>query len=212
LAASTPKSAEAVNSGLICPIRWPFAVASTAAFVDWAVAALFLTLVPTYTTSVLHTHNLAALGGVVFLMLGTSALAQMSLQSLAPRRALGIGLAVLAVGLDSVVLAKPMQLIGLLLTGTVLTGLGQGLSFMGGLALINHIAPADKRAEVTSAFYVAIYIGVALPVLGVGFGAGAIGLFTAVVIFAAIIGVLALLTALFVARQGRLVEARNADT
>lgn len=42
--------------------------------------------------------------------------------------------------------------------------------------LIDHIAPADTRAEVAAAFYVVNYIGVALPVLGVGFGAGAVAL------------------------------------
>ena len=53
--------------------------------------------------------------------------------------------------------------------------MGQGLAYLGSLALLNQIAPPHQRGEVTSGFYIATYLGVALPVLGVGFGAQLVG-------------------------------------
>lgn len=64
------------------------------------------------------------------------------------------------------------------------------------------MAPPESRAEVLSACYVIIYLGESLPVLGVGHGAGWVGLYPAVVAFAALIGGLGALTALLAARQG----------
>lgn len=185
-------------------IRRPFGYASASAFIVWAVAGLFLTLVPTYTASVLHTRNLAVEGGIVCLMIGASALVQVVLRSLSPRHAMVAGLTLLAAGLAAIVLAYPTTSTWLLLVGAVLTGLGQGLGFMGSLALVTAVAPEERRGEVNSSLYVVIYVGVGLPVLGVGFGAGLDGLFPAVLVFAVVFGVLSLSAALLLARQGDL--------
>ena len=40
---------------------------------------------------------------------------------------------------------------------------------LGGLTTVNHAAPADRRADVLSSFYVIVYCGVGFPVMGVGF-------------------------------------------
>jgi len=192
-------------------IRRPFGYASASAFIAWAVAGLFLTVVPTYTASVLHTHNLAVEGGIVFLMFGASALVQLLLRSLSPRPAMASGLVLLAAGLVGIVMAYPATSTWLLLVGAALTGLGQGLAFMGSLALVTAVTPEERRADVNSSLYVVIYVGVGLPVLGVGFGAGIDGLFPAVLVFAVVFGVLSLAAALLMARQGDL-STRPATT
>jgi len=114
------------------------------------------------------------------------------------------GLVLLAAGLAGTVIAYPASSTWLLLVGAALAGLGQGLAFMGSLALVTAVAPEEKRADVNSSLYVAIYVGVGLPVLGVGFGAGIDGLFPAVLVFAVVFGVLSLIAALLMARQGDL--------
>ncbi len=48
--------------------------------------------------------------------------------------------------------------------------------------------PPDRRGEAFSCYYVCAYVGTALPVLGVGFTAGMLGLYAATVAFAAVIG------------------------
>src|SRR5205823_1024726 len=114
-------------------IRAPFArVALTAAAV-WAVAAgLFLAIIPSYAgTLVLHTHNLAVLGLVTGLMLGSSCVAQLAIRHGAPpAQAQAVGLTLLAAGLIALVLAAPLHAGVLLLAGAVLAGGGHGIAFL----------------------------------------------------------------------------------
>ncbi len=173
-------------------IRGAFAFASLVSFTVWAATALFLTLAPSYVAALLHLGNLAVGGSVVFLMLGCSALAQAKLRRLPFRAAVVTGLTLLPAGLAGIVLAVSLDAAWLLFAGTVLAGAGQGLAYLGSLAFLNRIAPDEQRGEVSSSFFVVTYVGVALPALGVGFGAQAVGLFPAVAAFAAIVGVLSL--------------------
>ncbi|MBV8766747.1 MAG: hypothetical protein JOZ66_17715, partial [Hyphomicrobiales bacterium] len=53
-------------------------------------------------------------------------------------------------------------------------------------------APVARRAEVASGFYIMSYLGVAVPVIAVGFGAQILGLLIAVAMFAAVVSVFAL--------------------
>ena len=89
----------------------------------------------------------------------------------------------------------------LLFGATLLTGLGQGLAFLGSLAELNRIAPEQRRGDVTASYYVVTYLGVALPVIGVGFGAQWVGLFAAVAVFAVMLGVSALVLALMISSR-----------
>lgn len=57
------------------------------------------------------------------------------------------------------------------------------------------IAPAETRAEVSAEFYVPIYLGVALPAIGIGVLAVTTTLFIAVATFAAVTGGASLLVA-----------------
>jgi hypothetical protein len=81
--------------------------------------------------------------------------------------------------------------LGLLVAGGVVAGLGQGLSFRAGLAAITDRAPADRRAEVASSFFVVAYVAISLPVIGEGVLAELVGLRTAGLVFVAAVAVLA---------------------
>ncbi|MFF4963275.1 hypothetical protein ACFY2Z_41160 [Streptomyces sp. NPDC001222] len=75
--------------------------------------------------------------------------------------------------------------------------------FLGGLTTVNNTAPDSSRAEVLSSFYVIVYTGVGLPVLGVGILATAISLTTAVSWFAGIVAALCLLVLIALSRTNR---------
>jgi hypothetical protein len=62
-------------------------------------------------------------------------------------------------------------------------------------AELDAIAPEDRRGEVTAAFATCIYLGVALPVIGVGLLGLSLSLFAAVAIDAVVVGAVALAAA-----------------
>jgi MFS family permease len=178
-----------------------FALGSSACFVGWAVTGLFLALVPSYVAELLGLSNLAVGGGAVFAMLGASTLAQLFMKRTSHRRAMVLGSLALVAGLGLLVLSVPTHSLWPLFGSTLLDGFGLGLAFMGGLGLVGKVAPSENRAEVLSACYVVIYLGVGLPVVGVGFASGWIGLFAAVMAFAAVVGALCLPIAYAAARM-----------
>lgn len=179
-------------------IRTFFIIGAITAFAAWSVTALFMSLIPSYVSSLMDIHNLALTGGVVFLMLGASAVTQLTFKNLSIQTSMISGLILLIIGLAGILFAVPLQSILLLIISTTIAGVGQGLAFKGSMELVNGIAPANRRADVLSGFYVCIYIGVALPVIGIGFGAEQIGLYWAILIYACFIAIIAILMSFFI--------------
>jgi MFS family permease len=177
-------------------IRVPFARASLTGAAVWAVAAVFLSVVPSYAANLLDTDNLALLGAIAATMLATSCAAQV----LASRRARAAraqpaGLALLACGLLALVLAFPLHSLPVVLAAAVLAGAGHGLAFLGAQTEVNHLAPAERRGEVTAAFMSCIYGGVAVSIISLGVVSSSVSLYTAVTAFAVAVGATAVLTA-----------------
>lgn len=100
------------------------------------------------------------------------------------------GVTILTTGIIVVAVAAALGSLALLLLGTVIAGVGQGLAFMSLLTSTSTAAPDDRRAEVVSAFYIAAWLGAALPVIGVGFAAPAIGLLPSIYAFTALVTLL----------------------
>lgn len=174
-------------------IRGVFATSAACSFLAWAVAGLFLALIPSYLVTLTRVDNLAFGGGVVAVMLGCSAVAQRLGYARRPETVQRIGLALLVVGLVVLILAGGYGSLTLLLTATVIAGTGHGLAFLGAMTEINRVAPTERHAEVVSSFLVATYAGTGLPVIGAGILATALGLLPAVRIFALAVAALCLL-------------------
>jgi len=150
-------------------IRAPFAAAAAAGFASFAFLGLLTSLVGRFLATSLHiSHNYALAGLLVFTLFLAVVVAQLVGVRLATRRALLAGLGLLPAGLLLFVLALPTESLALFVAGIVLGGLGVGLDFRAALALVSHLAPEAKRSEVVSAFFVAAYLGITLPVIGVG--------------------------------------------
>jgi MFS family permease len=90
------------------------------------------------------------------------------------------------------VTAQLMSSMPLLLIASVLIGVVFGLGYRGGLQVVNAIAPADRRAEVASSYFLACFSGNSIPVIGVGVLSAAYGLDVASSALAAMVGVLAI--------------------
>jgi MFS family permease len=177
-------------------IRVLFARVSVTGAAVWAVAALFLSVVPSYAAELLDTSNLALLGAISAVMLATSCAAQIAARhATAHGRMQAIGLGLLALGLVALVLAFPTHSLLVLLAAGLLAGTGHGLAFLGAQAQLNLAAPADHRGAVNAAFYTLIYLGVALAVVSTGLLTLHYSLATAVTAFGVAIGTIALATA-----------------
>jgi MFS family permease len=174
-------------------IRGGFWRASLTAATVWMVAALYLSVVPSYAGKLLDTGNLALLGAIAASLLAASCAAQL----IASRRdgAAGVqplGLALVGAGLAALVLAFPLHSLVALFASALLGGAGHGLAFLGAQAEINELAPVERRGEVTAAFISCIYSGVAISAIGVGLLSTALSLRAAVTIFAIAVGATAL--------------------
>jgi MFS family permease len=174
-------------------IRAGFWRASLTAGTVWMVAALYLSVVPSYAAKLLDTGNLALLGAIAGSLLAASCVTQL----IASRRdgapgAQPLGLALVVAGLVALVLAFPLHSLAALFASALLGGAGHGLAFLGAQADINELAPIERRGEVTGAFISCIYFGVAASAIGVGLISTTLSLRTAVTIFAVAVGATAL--------------------
>jgi MFS family permease len=168
-----------------------FVPAAIAGFAGFAVLGLFTAVAPGFLGQILGIAGPAAAGAAVFAVFAASTVGQTLLARIAGRRALLAGNAALVAGMALLGLGLALSSLALLVAGGVVAGLGQGVSFRHGLAAINAASPPHRRGEVASAFFVLMYVGISVPVVGVGLVAQAVGLRTAGLVFAAVVAVLA---------------------
>jgi MFS family permease len=171
-------------------VRAVFVVASLAAFAGFAVTGLFAAVAPSFVSNVIGIDNHAVAGLIAGSIFFASAAAQIAARKLNPPRAVAIGCAILVAGM--LILAAALQLSSLigLIAAAVVAGIGQGISFSRGLAAIAERTPAERRAEVSSTYFVVAYVAISLPVVGEGLAAQHWGLQTAGVTFAVAVAVL----------------------
>ncbi len=174
--------------------RSSFAKACAVSFVSWAVTAVFLSIVPSYVRSLTGTHNLATAGVSSGLLLVIAAIVQPLASRVDAPQLQGAGLVILALGLGALPVAGASRLLPLIIISVMIAGVGQGLAFMGAIRTANQLAPQRIHAAVISTFYIVTYLGVGIPVIGVGLLATTMTTTTAVDIFAviALIGSLSL--------------------
>ena len=172
-------------------VRPVFITAALAGFAGFAVTGLFTSVAPAFVAEVIGVRNHALAGltaGSIFI---ASAVAQFAAARMPPRRAVALGSAILIVGMAILAAALYASSLPALVAASVVSGAGQGISFSRGLAAIVDAAPVERRAEVSSTYFVVAYVAVAVPVIGAGFAAGAWGLRTAGITFSVAIAVLA---------------------
>jgi MFS family permease len=159
--------------------RAEFIAAGFAGFAAFSLLGLFSALVPTFLGGVLHDSSHATAGAVVFLAFGVGAVTQIAGSRLPSRPVMLAGLMVFLAALGLIVAALSAASMPLFLAGTIVSGVATGAVFMGSLAVANRLAPAQTRGQVISTYFVFAYVGLTVPVIGVGFGAQAFGDFRA---------------------------------
>lgn len=193
-------------------VRSVFIIAGLAGFAGFAVTGLFTAVSPSFLANVVGIGNHAVAGAMSCSIFAASAVAQLSAGRIPAARAVAIGCAILAVGTVILAVALHVSSLAGLIVAAVVSGVGQGISFSRGLAAVAERTPADRRAEVSSAYFVIAYVAISLPVVGVGLAAQHLGLQTAGVSFAVSVAVLAVgcLVAILV-REARMSRRELAD-
>jgi MFS family permease len=152
------------------PIRRDFWRLGLTGGVVWAALALYLSIVPSYVATLLHTHDLALIGATSAVPCFVSAATQVAARRAAAdrHRIQATGLLLLALGLALLVVSAQTQALATVLLGAVVTGGGHGLAFLHAQDELNAIAPEDRRGEVSAAFVCCLYAVVGGAVVGVG--------------------------------------------
>jgi MFS family permease len=171
-------------------VRTVFIQGATVGFASSAVAGLFGSVAPVFLAQELGETSHALAGGLVCLLFASSALGQLAVPHLSDRRALIYGCVIMVAGIVLLAIGLDAESLSALVASSVLVGLGQGLGIGAALAAINERAPVERRGETASSFFVALYVGLALPVIGVGLAAEAFGLKTAGIAFSVAVAAL----------------------
>jgi MFS family permease len=189
-------------------VRPVFVIAGLATFAGFSVVGLFAAVAPAFVANVIGIDNHAVAGLTAGSLFAASAVAQIFAVRIPPRRAVAMGCAILVAGM--VVLAAALHFSSLpgLIAASVVSGIGQGISFSRGLADVIEGTPTECRASVGSAYFVVSYIAISIPVIGAGLAAQVWGLRTSGMIFAVLVGVLAAACLVAILRQ----ESRTVES
>jgi MFS family permease len=179
--------------GLTLPpeVRGTFLRAATAGFAGFSVLGLFASVAPALLLHVLGIGDHLVCGLVVFAQLGFSALGQIGSTKMADRKAMLIGTGALTAGILLTGISIAVSSLPVLLLGAAFAGAGQGMSFRASLSTLAEQSPAHLRGEITSTFFLVLYIAQSVPVMGVGVAASAVGLAFAGVGFAVFVAFVA---------------------
>jgi MFS family permease len=172
--------------------RGQFVAAAVAGFAAFALLGLFSSLVPGFIGGVLRQGSHAVKGAVVSSIFIVGTVTQVALFRFSSRRVVLAGLGLFLVALALIVTALAQAAMALFLAGTLTGGVAVGAIFGGSLATANHLAPPGRRGQAISAFFVACYAGLIIPVVGVGALSGFTGTFAAVFAFSVLLAVLCL--------------------
>jgi MFS family permease len=178
-----------------------FPPAATVGVCAFAVAGVFSAVAPEFLGNELGDKSAVRAGLLVFLFFAMAAAGQLTVNRIPKRLGLTVGCLVLIAGLALLAAALAARSAPLLFVSAAVSGLGEGLPVGFGLGAINEKV-GDKRGETDSAYFVLLYCGVALPVVGVGVVALAVGMVTAGLLFCGIVG-LCVLGVLYTLRRRR---------
>jgi MFS family permease len=173
-------------------VRATFIRAGAAGFAAFSTMGLFSAVAPAFLAKLLALPSHALSGAVVFSLFAASTVGQLSLARFPDRAALPVGCSIMIAGMAAIAGGLAASSLLPLLIGAVVAGFGTGLSFRAGLAAVNAEAPAQRRGELNSSFFVVAYLALSIPIIGVGVATEAFGLRAAGLVFSACVVVLAL--------------------
>ena len=150
--------------------RSRYYAALTGVFLAFGGFGVLTGLSGTFLAGTLHHSSRALAGAAVFLVFAAGVVIQLTTPTWSIRRSLAFGMSVLLAGIGLVVLAAwlPTPSLAVFLVGGVLTGAGGGAMFKGTLGTIVAISTPESRAEALAGLFLVGYLGLSVPVIGIG--------------------------------------------
>jgi MFS family permease len=185
-------------------LRSLFYAATVAGLAAFAVYGVFNSLVPSFLAGTLHERSHAIAGAVPFAAFAGGAAAQILAARMPSLIVLRRSVPMIVLGLALTAGAMWSSSLAMFVIGGVITGAGAGMVVKGSLAAVASTAPAGSRAEVLAGFFLGAYIGLSVPVIGLGVATQYVPARDAMLVFAA-------LAALAIAGSVRAVIQRSSD-
>jgi MFS family permease len=150
--------------------RQRYFAAALAVLIAFAAFGVFSALAGTFLAGTLHHPSRALAGATVFAVFAAGVVAQSANADWSLRRLLAAGMVTMMAGLSLVVVAAWLSTpsLALFVAGGALTGAGAGALFKGALGTVVAVATEDGRAEALAGLFLGGYIGLAVPIIGVG--------------------------------------------
>lgn len=176
--------------GVPAESRLQFISPAATAAVIFALFGFYTSLIPSLLIHALHVRNHVASGVVVLELASFGVAALFGGWRLTSHVAMLVGAALMLPSLALLVLTQELRSLPFLLAGAATGGVAVALGYRGSLQVVNQIAPGGRRAELISSYLVAAYVGISVPVIGIGVLTEFAGPSVADVTFGAIIAVL----------------------
>jgi MFS family permease len=189
-----------------------FYAATLAGLAAFAVFGVFNSLVPSFLAGTLHQSSHAIAGAVPFAAFAGGAAAQILGARTPAPVLLRWSIPTVTLGLALTAAAMWSSSLAMFVIGGVVAGAGAGLVFKGSLAVAASTAPAGSRAEVLAGFFLGAYIGLSVPVVGLGVVTQYIPARDAMLVFAALAAVAIAASVRAVTRRSTAPEERGRHT
>ena len=170
--------------------RRQFTAATAGVFMCFAAFGLFAGLAAAFLAGPLHHPSPALCGLTIFLTFGTGVVVQTTTTSWPAHRLIAAGILPALIGLGVVVASawtSPPSL-ALFLIGGVLVGAGDGAIFRGSLAVAISTSDPNDRAGVLASFFTAGFLGLSVPVVGLGIALQYLSPRVTLLIFGVVVG------------------------
>jgi MFS family permease len=184
--------------------RGEFFAATFAGLAAFAVFGVFNSLVPSFLIGTLHVTSHAVAGAVAFSAFAAAAVAQIATSGWANRSLLRRSVPILLVGLALFAGGMWLSSLAMFVIGGIVTGAGAGLAFRGALVAAGNTAPPESRAEVLAGFFLGTYVGLSVPVIGLGIATAYAPARDVMLVFAALVAVAIALSVRAVIRNAEL--------
>jgi len=144
--------------------------AAAATLAGFAANGLYAGLSGLFLATTLHHPSLALSGASLFLLFSCGVASQLATVRLQASRVLALGTGSMLAGLVLLVVSVRLSApsLALFLIGGALIGAGSGAVFKGTTGIVLGASPPESRVAMTSALLIALYVGLAVPVIGAG--------------------------------------------